>query len=243
MLREAIDERSPAVVRGFRHRGHHHVSRIESFSDAVFGFSLTLLVVSLQVPQSFAELMRTMEAFPGFALSFAMLAYIWFLQYRFFRRYGMEDPTTIWLNMYLLFVVVFFTYPLKFMARMTFSHATTLNSSDVLPLYGIYDSGYAAVFFIFAMLYGRALRKRNALELTPLETFDTKVSIWRSVFQIGVAGISLGTVAVLSSTGAYTSAAYAGGLAYPVCITFGMAAFRSISGPKRRAHERAAATR
>ena len=31
---------------------HHEVTRIEGFSDAVFAFSLTLLVVSLEVPKS-----------------------------------------------------------------------------------------------------------------------------------------------------------------------------------------------
>jgi len=34
-------------------RTGREVSRIEGFSDAVFGFALTLLVVSLEVPMSF----------------------------------------------------------------------------------------------------------------------------------------------------------------------------------------------
>ena len=37
-------------------RNGREVSRIEGFSDAVFGFALTLLVVSLEVPDNFDAL-------------------------------------------------------------------------------------------------------------------------------------------------------------------------------------------
>ena len=40
----------------------HDVTRIEAFSDAVFGFAITLLVVSLEVPNSFDELLQVMRA-------------------------------------------------------------------------------------------------------------------------------------------------------------------------------------
>jgi uncharacterized membrane protein len=46
------------------------------FSDAVFAFALTLLVVSLQLPKSFADLIGTMHGFPAFALCFTVLATI-----------------------------------------------------------------------------------------------------------------------------------------------------------------------
>ncbi len=120
MLRRFIDDASPPVIGGFRHRGHHHVSRIESFSDAIFAFALTLLVVSLSVPRTFDELLATMAGFPAFAVSFALLAQIWYYQYLFFRRYGLTDRTTIVLNIALLFFVVFYTYPLKFLFGVIF---------------------------------------------------------------------------------------------------------------------------
>ena len=44
----------------FRYRAHE-VSRIEAFSDIVFGFALTLIVVSLEVPKTYNELIEAMR--------------------------------------------------------------------------------------------------------------------------------------------------------------------------------------
>ena len=46
MIREKFVERSVGSSMGFRWRSHE-ISRIEGLSDAVFGFAVTLLVVSL----------------------------------------------------------------------------------------------------------------------------------------------------------------------------------------------------
>src|SRR5688572_33363051 len=86
----------------------HDISRLEAFSDAVFAFALTLLVVSLEVPKSFDELMNLMRGFPAFACCFAVLVGIWVEHNLFFRRYGLDDGYTVLLNSILLFVVMFY---------------------------------------------------------------------------------------------------------------------------------------
>jgi len=100
---------------GFRWRAANDISRIEGFSDAIFAFAITLLVVSLEVPKTFEELMAGMHGFVPFAAAFALLFVIWMTQYRWFRQYGLQDGPSLWLNACLLFVVLFFTYPLKFL--------------------------------------------------------------------------------------------------------------------------------
>ena len=90
------------------------MNRIEAVSDVVFGFALTLLVVSLQAPRTYSDLVNVMSGFPAFALTFAVLMALWARHYYFFRFYGLDDPTTIVLNTLLLFLVLFYVYPLKF---------------------------------------------------------------------------------------------------------------------------------
>ena len=91
---------------GFRWRGAE-VTRLEGFSDAVFAFSVTLLVVSLEVPKTYAELIDAMRGFVSFGVCFALLANIWFNHVRFFRRYGLQTPWVVFLNCALLFFVLF----------------------------------------------------------------------------------------------------------------------------------------
>ncbi|HMJ26039.1 MAG TPA: TMEM175 family protein, partial [Pyrinomonadaceae bacterium] len=60
MIREKLIDRSIGDNQKFRWRSHE-ISRIEGLSDAVFGFAVTLLVVSLEVPKTFNELMQAMR--------------------------------------------------------------------------------------------------------------------------------------------------------------------------------------
>ena len=111
MIREKMIEKDIGLGGKFRWRGHE-ISRIEGLSDAVFAFAITLLVVSLEVPKTFNELAETIHGFGAFAICFVLLFIVWYTQYKFFRRYGLQDTTTIVLNGALLFVVLFYVYPL-----------------------------------------------------------------------------------------------------------------------------------
>jgi uncharacterized membrane protein len=192
---------------GFRLRGRE-VTRLESFSDAVFGFALTLLVVSLDVPKSFTDLVTTMRGFPAFALCFLFLALIWNGHYRFCRRYGLDDGRARFLTCFMLFLVLFYVYPLKFLftfsiAAILFNTAPTaaMTGSQMSTLLVIYGLGFAAVYGAMTLLYLHAWRLRGALELNELEKFDTRYQIFRvlTLTCFGLIAAGLACIPVLRS--------------------------------------------
>lgn len=179
------------VEKNFRWRAVE-VTRLEGFSDAVFAFALTLLVVSLEVPKSYDELIKVMKGFVAFGVCFALLAQVWVSHHRYFRRYGLQDGWAIFLNCVLLFVVLFYVYPLKFL---WFSGLTgeQIGVQEVRILLVIYGAGYAAVFLVFALLYQHAWKKRDELELNALERLKTKQSLADHIALalIGLVSVSL----------------------------------------------------
>ena len=137
-------------------------ARVEAFSDAVFAFAATLLVVALEVPATFAELERVLLGFVPFTISFGALILIWSVHRAFFRRFPMGDRVTVALNSCLLFVVLFYVYPLKFLARgiatMLFGREVggggDIQSFESLArLFAWYGGGFAAIFLFVALLY------------------------------------------------------------------------------------------
>jgi uncharacterized membrane protein len=188
------------------------ISRVEGFSDAVFGFAVTLLVVALEVPRTSGELLETMRGFGAFLITFGILFSIWYRQFIFFRRYGLEDLTTVALNGALIVVVLFFVYPLKFIFTAMLNRiagggkyltlpdgSSTLifRRGDLPILFAIYGFGLAAVFIVFALLYRHAYRNRDRLKLTEIEAYDTRESFTNNAWVAGV-GIAIGLTSLLT---------------------------------------------
>ena len=178
----------------FRVRGRE-VSRVEAFSDVVFGFALTLIVVSLEVPKDYDALMAALRGLPAFAICFAILTWIWYVHHTFFRRYALTDEITIALNTLLLFVVMIYIYPLKFMfSIVTGQIRGTAHAGNLFIIYGL---GFAGIFALFLLMYVHALRKREELDLNELEIHDTHTMMWMysAYVVIGVVSALIGAIA------------------------------------------------
>jgi uncharacterized membrane protein len=179
---DAVHRPRIAPEKYFRWRAGE-ISRLEAFCDVVFGFAITLLVVSLEVPHTYAELMADMRGFLPFAVCFAQLAMIWRTHYRFSRRYGLEDPYTVFLNVVLLFLVLFYVYPLKFVFTLLFSEITgagapvNMGWHEASVLMQIYAIGFAAVFLLFVLMYAHAYKLRRELGLNAVEELETRFSM------------------------------------------------------------------
>lgn len=175
----------------------HEISRLEAFSDAAFAFALTLLVVSLEVPRSYDDLIRTVRGIPSFACCFALLVWIWNEHNVFFRRYGLQDGTTTVINSVLLFVALFYIYPLKFMFDSMFARITgdggvqPMSLAQLSRASAIYGFGFLVLFLMFALLYRHAYKKRDELALTPLEVFDVKSFAGHHLVSAGVGLLAL----------------------------------------------------
>jgi uncharacterized membrane protein len=239
MLRESLMRHQHE--KGFRWRGGE-IARIEGLSDAVFAFAVTLLVVSLEVPKTFTELSAVMRGFIPFAICFAMLLQVWYEQYRYFRRYNLQDPYSTFLNCVLLFLVLFYVYPLKFLFTVLVSawmgfgtrvqlpngHWENMIEGDQFPhLMAIFSGGFVAVSVIFILLFCHALRKREVLQLDSREIFATRTAIGAAFINVTAGLVSLG-IALLAPV------RYAGfaGIVYPVILTPGFTIYHSVRGSR-----------
>ncbi len=226
---------------GFRFRGETP-SRIEALSDAVFGFSLTLLVVSLEVPRTFSELKPLIAGFLPFALCFALFIHTWYLHHRFFRRYGLRDVSMVWLNSILLFLTMFFIYPLKFLAtflvRIMSGDPMTVQGADgslipilawddALHLHLLFTIGFAAVHVTFLAMHARVVSLRRRLELNELEMFDTRTAIREHGIFVAFGFVS----ALIATMGGHTWIPAAGWLFFFLGPAMGIHGY--VSGKRR----------
>lgn len=190
MIREMLSKNQLDTNGDFHFRGKEP-GRLENFSDAVFALAITLLLISTSPPVNFDQIKRfTYELLP-FLLCITLIILIWREHFIFFLRYGLRDGKMIALNTLFLVIVLFYVYPLKFLAKLILGPlAQVVNNQplveeiqgmikgeDMGQLMIIYGVGAAAVFLVLMQMYRYALKRADDLELNEIERFDTRSSI------------------------------------------------------------------
>lgn len=187
---------------GFRLRGIE-MTRTETFTDAAFAFAVTLLVVSIdQIPTTMDELYAALRGIPAFLMSFGLLMLFWSGHWAWSRRFGLEDPPSILLSLALVFVVLCYVYPLKFLSSLFMlwisggalaTSATIHQGSHLYSIFIIYGIGFVLLSFIVVLLNVHALRRQQSLALNRLELFLTRCEIgaWAIIGGVGLLSVLL----------------------------------------------------
>lgn len=185
---------------GFRYRGLTS-SRLENLTDAVFGFSITLLVISSQVPTTYIELQASMYSFIGFIFCTMLLLGLWNNHSNFFLHYGLKDKTTKVLNALFIFMLLFYIYPLKYLfsyigtaiyatikrnmgdeseaLQLAWNNlaAADLNVTQWKDLIIRFGLGLFFIYLILMFMHINANKKADELNLSAKERYITKTFI------------------------------------------------------------------
>ena len=200
-----MDVLSQEFLSSCRHDGGRilrgeNMSRIETFVDAAFAFSFTMLVISIdQIPRSPDELLVLSRDIPAFVISAAIIGSIWLAHTTWSRTFGLQDGVTVLLSLSLVVLVLIFVYPIKLMTQ-----AAVLYLSDGAFGMRLFDDSVASLFVYFALgfivlsavlisLYMNALRFKRELVLSDFEIYFCKFACVRWVVLALTAIVSIVT--------------------------------------------------
>ena len=133
-------------------------ARLEAFSDGVFGFAITLLVLGVQVPslrtvsdpELRVALIQALSQLVPYLTSFATIGIIWLNHHAMFAPVERVEDRTLMLNLLLLLVVTFIPYPTAVLSRYG-----ALPSSAFL-----YGCTLTALSLTYSVLWGHISGKR-----------------------------------------------------------------------------------
>lgn len=177
----------------------HNISRIEAFSDGVFAFAATLLFVSVGNEQSSSVLKIDWKDFIGFGVSFFVLVGLWSVHYNFFRRTNYMDNWIIALNSVLLFVVLYYIFPLKSLLD-TWFNGQGISLESFSSLFQLYSLGFLLIFGCISLMYLRAYKKTKSVNRGIELLFYTRhfgIYVMVAVLSMAIAKLKLGLVFAL----------------------------------------------
>jgi uncharacterized membrane protein len=139
--RRTADEPGPTRIYG---RETAEFARVVNLSDAVFAIAMTLLVLTLDVPdvpvaELASALVEELPQLAAFLLSFALIANIWWQHHKLFARLARIDIGIVALNLTLLAGVALVPFPTSLVGT------TPTSRAAVIP--------FIAVFLALTVLY------------------------------------------------------------------------------------------
>jgi uncharacterized membrane protein len=174
------EQDEPSGTRGY------DVGRVLALSDGIFAIAMTLLVLSIPVPQlggnpSDAQVRDAISAFLpslfSFALSFLLIGMYWTVHHRTFRSLTGIDGSLMWLNLLTLLMLCLVPFSTSFVDRYG-------NRAPALQFY----YGNLGLIGVGFWLIGRRAARRHMLRLP--EAGDTPRWV-RSVVPIAVFGLGI----------------------------------------------------
>jgi len=152
-------------------------ARAESFSDGVFAFAITLLVLGVQIPalktvsneELRADLIRATPQLVPYVTSFATIGIIWLNHHAMFHGVERVEHTTLTLNLLLLLVVAFIPFPTAVLSRYGALPASAFLYGVVLTLLGI----------AYSVLWLHIVRRE--LVSSVIDKADLHHKIWRNL--------------------------------------------------------------
>ena len=180
-------------------------ARFEAFSDGVFAFAITLLILGIALPEAHyatnhdltAALLHLWPNVIAYALSFAVIGIMWQNHHALFRLIERVDRTSVFLNLLLLAGTAFIPFA-----------TSTLGSYPAMPasafLYGVVLSYCATVY---NALLEHLIRRRAFLHSVDDATIASSRHAYRVGWLIYLVATLLALVAPVASFVAYVAVA------------------------------------
>jgi len=154
-------------------------NRLEAFSDGVFAIAITLLVLELNVPEGehlWEQLKDEWPSFAAFFVSFWVIGIIWVNHHGVLDHLARADRGVLYLNLLLLFTVVFIPFPTALLA----DHLKSGEDEKVAAI--VYSGAFIAMSLAYGALWTYITKRKQLLgvELTDEQIRRTSVR-----FQIG----------------------------------------------------------
>jgi len=163
--------------------------RLTALVDGIFTVAMTIMVVSLAIPESSDVSNALIDMWPAlfnYALSFVILGLFWLAHNKHYLNIGRTDEMYVWLNIFWLMFIVL----------VPFSTSLISTYDEVTPAEIFFHLNMLAIFALFYLQVKYVDDHRELLEVKKVEskTFKRVLILDRNLMLLALLGIVLSFV-------------------------------------------------